>query len=91
MWCEKHLEVKRKLRYYKEVINPNLEDQKYLSVLTSAKKIINIAKIRTNSHELHSETWHWTIPKTPWTERICHLCETMSIEDENHFLLDCPA
>jgi hypothetical protein len=43
-------------RYYKEVVNPNLEDQKYLYVLTSLKKRINIAKIRTNSHELHSET-----------------------------------
>jgi hypothetical protein len=55
LWCDKELEDKRKLRYYKEVINPNLEDQKYLSVLTSVKKKINIAKIRTNSHELHSE------------------------------------
>ena len=30
-WEEENLVVKRKLRYYKEVINPNLEDQKYLS------------------------------------------------------------
>ena len=37
-----------------------------------------------NSHELHSEIGHWTIPKTPWVERICHLCE-------NHFLVECPA
>jgi hypothetical protein len=64
LWCDKELEDKIKLRYYKEVINPNLEDQKYLFVLTSVKKKINIAKIRTNSHELHSETGHWTIPKT---------------------------
>ena len=35
MWCEKDLEAKINLRYYKEVINPTLEDQKYLSVLTS--------------------------------------------------------
>ena len=27
LWCEENLAVKRKLRYYKEVINPNLEDQ----------------------------------------------------------------
>ena len=52
LWCEKILAVKRKLRYYKEVINPNLEDQKYLSVVTSSWKKINIAKIRTSSHEL---------------------------------------
>ena len=38
MWCEKYLEAKRKLIYYKEVINPTLEYQKYLSVLTSSKK-----------------------------------------------------
>ena len=56
MWFEKDLEAKRKLRYYKEVIKPTLEDENYLSVLTSSKKKINIAKIKTNSHELHSET-----------------------------------
>jgi hypothetical protein len=66
MWCDKELEDKRKLRYYKEAVNPNLEDQKYLSVLTSAKKKINIIKIRTNSHKLHSEIGCWTIPKTLW-------------------------
>ena len=59
MWREKDLAAKRKLRYYKEVINPTLEDQKYLSILTSSKKKINIAKIRTNAHELHSETSSW--------------------------------
>jgi hypothetical protein len=91
MRCDKELEEKRKLRYYKDVINPNLEDQNYLSVLPSVKKKINIAKVRTNSHELHSETGHWSIPKTPWDERVCHLCDTKKVEDEKHFLLDCPA
>jgi hypothetical protein len=90
MWCDKELEEKRKLRYYKDVINFNLEDQNYLSVLPSVKKKIRIAKIQINSHELHSETWRWLIPKTPWNERVCHLCDTKKVEDENHFLLDCP-
>jgi hypothetical protein len=62
MWCDKELEEKRKLRYYKDVINLNLEDQNYLFVLLSVKKKISIAKIRTNS-ELHSETGSWSIPK----------------------------
>jgi hypothetical protein len=88
MWCDKELEDKRKLRYYKEVVNPNLEDQNYLQVLKSAKKKINIAKIRTNSHELHSESGHWTNPKTPWDERICHHCDTKRVEYEKQFLLD---
>ena len=90
MWREKDLVSKKKLRYYKEVINPTLEDQKYLSILTNSKTKTNIAKIRTNSQELHSETCRWEVPKTPWVERIFHLRENMNIEDENHFLLDCP-
>ena len=44
-----------------------------------------------NSHELHSETGRWAIPKTSWVERICYLCENMNIDDENHFLLEFPA
>ena len=72
LWCEENLAVKRKLRYYKEVINPNLEDQKYLSVVTSSQKKINIAKIRTKSHELHIETEYWSIPKNLWEERVFH-------------------
>jgi hypothetical protein len=47
LWCNKKLEGKIKLNYYAEVINPNLEDQKYIFVLTSVKNKINIAKIRT--------------------------------------------
>ena len=47
----------RKLRYYKDVINPNLEDQNYLSVSPSVKKKISIAKIRTNSHEFKEKMW----------------------------------
>jgi hypothetical protein len=50
-----------------------------------------ITAIRINSHELHSEIGHWSIPKTPWDERVCHLCDTKKVEDEKHFLLDCPA
>ena len=78
------LSLKRKCG---EIVNPSLEDQKYLFVLTSSKKKISIAKIRMNSHELHSETCPWEVPKTPWVERIY---ENINIEDKNHFLLECP-
>ena len=88
LWCEENLVVKRKLRYNNEVINPNLEDQKYLSILTSSQKKINIAKIKTNGHDLHSGIGHWSIPKIPCAKMGCHLCECMSLEDENHFLLE---
>ena len=38
MWCDKELQEKIKLRYYKDVINHNLEDQNNLFVLTSVNK-----------------------------------------------------
>ena len=38
-------------------MNHTLEDQKYLSVLTSSKKKNNIAKIRTNSHDPRCGWW----------------------------------
>ena len=88
LWGEKDLEVKRKLRYYKEVINPNLEDQNHLSILTMLKKKPNIDKIRTNSHQLHSEIGHWTITKTPWEDRIHYIFETKIIENECHFHIE---
>jgi hypothetical protein len=47
------------------VFNPNIEDQKYLYVLSDVNKKINIAKITTNSQELHSETTSGTLPKMP--------------------------
>ena len=37
-WCEENLVVKRKVRYYKEVINHNLKNKKYLLVVTSSPK-----------------------------------------------------
>jgi hypothetical protein len=52
MLYDKELEEKGKLRCYKDVINLNLEDQNYLSVLSSVHKKINVAKIRTNAHKL---------------------------------------
>ena len=65
MRCDNELEEKIKLRYYKDVINANIEDQNYLSILQSVKKKISIVKIITNYPELHSETRRWSITKMP--------------------------
>jgi hypothetical protein len=55
VWYDKELDDKIKLKYYKGVVKPNLEDRKYLLVFSSAKKKINIAKTRTtNSHALEN-------------------------------------
>ena len=76
LWEDQELEGKRKLIYYKEVINPTLDNQNYLSMFSSNKKKMNVAKIRTNSHELQSDIGQWSIPKTPWNNRIYHICDS---------------
>jgi len=84
----KKLEDKRKLRYYKEVINPTLDNHNYLSMLTNTKSKINITGIRTNSHELQSDTEQWSTPRTRWDDIIFQICDTKKVKDENNFLLD---
>ena len=66
-----------------------MEYWRYLSVITTSQRKINIAKTRMNSHELHTKTGRWYIPKTLWVAKVFHMCQSMSIEDENHFLLEC--
>ena len=41
-------------------------------------------------HRLSIESGRWTKPtRTPLEERLCYLCNTL--EDECHFVLECPA
>lgn len=65
MWDVKKLEDKRKIRYYKEVINPIVDNHNYLFMLTSTKSKINITRIRTKSHEIQSNTKRSSTPKIP--------------------------
>ena len=87
--CEGNLAIKRKLRYYKEVINPNLDDQKYLSVVTSSQKKINIAKIRMNMNSITKQSVGLFLKIHGW--KWFSICVSMSVEDENHFTLECLA
>ena len=48
-----------------------------------------ISKFLCSSHKLHIETGrHHKIPRE---DRICQLCTLNKVEDEGHFILDCPA
>lgn len=47
-----------------------------------------ISKIRTSSHKLEIETGRWK--NTQQDKRICKNCALGTVEDELHFLFDCP-
>ena len=48
-----------------------------------------LVKLRISSHKLRIETGRYN--KIPRDERLCSLCNCNKIEDETHFLLDCPS
>ena len=48
-----------------------------------------LAKFRSCNLPLAIETGRYSRPKTPLHERLCKYCESSSIEDETHFLIDC--
>ena len=49
-----------------------------------------ISRIRCSNHSLEIERGRHTNPKTPRENRLCRLCDGRDVEDEGHFLLNCP-
>jgi len=85
LWDDKELKGKGNVRYYKVVMNLNLESHNYIYVWVSARKKMNIDKARTNSHELQSETGHWSIPKTPWMKESITFVIPIGLKMKNAF------
>lgn len=50
-----------------------------------------ISKLRVGDHKLSVETGRHSKPKVPLAERLCILCDLNTVEDEIHFLINCPA
>ena len=49
----------------------------------------SFTKFRLSNHVLNIEKLRYTNPKTPKENRFCPFC-SKTVEDEVHFLLDCP-
>ena len=66
------------------------ELEKYLKCVRDPKLRKCISKLRLSSHKLSIETGRYTKPKTPEEQRICQYCNLNTIENECHFVLQCP-
>ena len=75
-----------RLQVYK-VINSDFIVPKHLGLPFHMRKLIS--KIRCSSHRLEIERGRYT--KTQREDRICKICDSGEVEDENHFLIQCPA
>ena len=60
----------------------------YLTTNMGKHLIRDMARLRLSSHDLRVETGRYT--GLTYDNRVCRLCDTGAIEDEQHILLECP-
>ena len=78
--------ILRKYRLFKQ----NFIMEKYLLVVRDFKIRKCLTQLRLSSHKLRIETGRHCKPKLLEYDRICQYCGLNEIEDECHFLLQCP-
>ena len=61
----------------------------YLDLTRKNASRNSLVKLRISSHKLKIETGRYE--NIPRDEMLCSLCNCNRIEDETHFLLDCPS
>ena len=49
-----------------------------------------LTRFRISAHKFEIETRRCTTPKTHLENRLCKQCNLSEIEDEEHFLINCP-
>lgn len=78
-----------KLRTYKQV-KCLFKQEPYLTFVKNDIEKQALTRFRVSCHKLHIETGRYSIPKLPVDKRICRVCNQNSVEDEFHFLTECP-
>ena len=79
-----------KLSFYCSILNTsNFEIQSYLTFPFPKKIRSNLTKLRISAHRLFIETGRYSKPPVPRESRFCYHCKS-SVEDETHFLVQCP-
>ena len=62
----------------------------YLRDIRPSAELFSLMKFRLGAHSLRVETDRWLRPKPPREQRVCRHCCMQAVEDEQHFLFDCP-
>ena len=87
-WKSK-VEHSTKLEFFRSQ-NTTHSQAKYLSSVRQFKIRQATTKLRISNHALMIEIGRYQMPKVPKDRRLCSLCDQSKIEDENHFLFECP-
>jgi hypothetical protein len=78
-----------KLRTYK-TFKTTFQLEPYLCSPSNPHHTLALVRFRISSHNLCIETGRATQPKTPEEDRLCIYCSDNAVEDEIHFMIDCP-
>ena len=70
-------------------LNKDFCYETYLDTPVHRKLKVLTSKLRTSDHDLEIENGRRMRPLIPRENRICHLCESNSLETELHFLATC--
>ena len=80
-----------KLRTYKlPVFKTDFRLENYLIEIENTKHTLALTRFRISSHNLRIETGPYDQRKTKPEKRLCIYCRSQAVEDEQHFLLQCP-
>ena len=82
------LQHSQKLSFY-YTIKKTFGPSAYLDLTRKNASRKALVKLRISSHKLLIETGRYD--NIPRNERVCNVCNRKTIEDEIHFLLDCPS
>ena len=74
-------------------LHPEYEYAQYLSQVRCLSNRRLISRFRSGCHGLHVDTGRFTKggQKVEREQRVCQVCLSTAVEDEQHFLFDCPA
>ena len=89
LWFDSRSSGGNKLRCYR-LFKTTLGWECYLSWVTVREHRIALARLRTSCHSLEIKVGRHHKPPIPENERICRFCSTSFIDNETHFLLECP-
>ena len=89
LWSDRDLQRGNKLRTYRRFKQDKTAENYLVSPMSRNHRKL-LARLRCGTLKLEIETGRHTKPVTPYVNRKCKLCNTNSVEDEIHFLIDCP-
>lgn len=78
--------VSKKLQFFKS-FKDNYDSEKYLDVITNFEQRRHFTKFRLSNHQLAIETGRYK--KLQVEDRICTLCDDITVESEMHMLFNC--